>query len=373
MTTITNNGKTLTLSIGLGSGAFHPMSEPDIIYLISDRGPNIPDTQAKDLLGVDLKDQKGKVFPVPTFTPTIYKIKLNETGYQILETLEIKDEHGEKITGLPNPGTEKGFDLQGKIIADDPKGLDTEAIVKLKDGTFYVSDEYLPSLVHIASDGKILKRLTPGKELPLIITKRRINRGIEAIALSPDEKYLYYSMESPLENPNDKVLTHGRLTRMFRLNLKTQTTDQHYLYQLDEAKTFRDDSTEDQRTVKISEMAMIDKNHILILERIEKTSKLYAVNIHSTKYELPSKWSEKITSPTLEELDEEKLKQNEIYLLPKKLVLDSATVSPKLPLKLEGMTYLGNNEWLLINDNDFGITGETTQMIRIKLKEMLAH
>jgi hypothetical protein len=49
------------------------------------------------------------------------------------------------------------------------------------------------------------------------------------------------------------------------------------------------------------------------------------------------------------------------------LVLDSADVSLKLPGKLEGLTYLGNHEWLLINDNDFGITWEKTQLIRIKL------
>ena len=93
------------------------------------------------------KDKKGYVFLQPTYSPTIFKVKLKEDGYEILESIEIKDEKGKKITGLPNPNNEVGLDIDAKPLPFDPQGLDTESIVKLKDGTFYVSDEYLPSIV----------------------------------------------------------------------------------------------------------------------------------------------------------------------------------------------------------------------------------
>jgi len=361
------NGKNLTLTIGPGSGAFYSTNEKDIVYLLTDRGPNIPHDQTKDILGLDLKGKKGKVFPVPDFTPSIYKIRLSQNTHQILKVIEIKNEEGKKITGLTNPNTEEGFDVTGKTLPNDPQGLDTESIVVLKNGNFYVSDEYLPSIVHINSDGRILKRLKPGIELPAILKKRKVNRGIEAMALSPDEKFIYFSMQSPLAHPNQSVLEHARALRIFRLNIKTQKVDRQYAYLLDHVKSFLDDHTNDQQEVKVSEMAMVDQNHILVLERVEKTTKLYSIDISSDNSNLESKWNDEKTTPTLEELDEEGFKNENIFYLSKKLVLDSSNVSPKLPAKLEGMTYLGNYEWLLINDNDFGITGEVTQLIRIKL------
>ncbi len=367
LTKVTNHGKSLTLSVGFGSGAFHPIDEPDILYFVTDRGPNLSEKLAKKVLAVDIQDKKGKIFPTPTYTPTIYKVKLKNDGFEILETIQIKDENGNKISGLPNPNNEVGFGMDGKPLPFDAKGLDTESIVKLKDGTFYVSDEYLPSIVHIASDGKILQRLIPGKELPAILSKIKSNRGIEAMALSPDEKYLYYAIQSPLRHPNDEVLQTSRITRVCRLNLQEQKTDQQYAYALDEAKTFRDDNETNQEEVVLSEMAMVDDNQILMLERIEKTTKIYLTKINSKTHDLKPKWSDELTKPALEELNEKSLKKQKITLLPKKLMLDSVEANPKLPIKIEGLTYLGNNEWLLINDNDFGITGEKTQLIRIKL------
>ncbi len=77
-------------------------------------------------------------------------------------------------------------------------------MVKLSDGSFRLSDENAPGLIHVAADGKVIKRLVPaGSEgdfkdakyaiegkLPAILVKRQSNRGIESLAMSPDEKFL---------------------------------------------------------------------------------------------------------------------------------------------------------------------------------------
>lgn len=363
---VNHRGKILNLSAAPGSGAFHPKNDPDVVYLITDRGPNLNEKQAKEILGVDIRGG-SYLFPTPSYSPTIYKLKLEKNSYKVLETIEIQDEQGQKITGLPNSSTETAFNMDGKILDDAPKGLDPEAIVKLNDGTFYISDEYLPSIIHLDATGKILKRLIPGKELPAILGKRKINHGIEALALSPDQKYLYYAMQSSLNHPDGKLFKNSRVVRMFRLNLAKQMTDRQYAYLLDEAKTFRDDASTDQDDVKLSEMSMIDKDRVLVLERVNKTTKLYVTKVRSLTYVLKPKWNDELNKPALEELDEKELQKEKIVLLPKKLVWDSADLTAKFPSKIEGMTHLGKNEWLFINDSDFGITGEATRILRMTL------
>ena len=46
--------------------------------------------------------------------------------------------------------------------------------------------------------------------LPAILTKRAINRGIETLAISPDERFLYFVMQNPLANPDVADLPEGQ-------------------------------------------------------------------------------------------------------------------------------------------------------------------
>ena len=44
----------------------------------------------------------------------------------------------------------------------DPYGIDSETIaVDPRDGSFWIGDEYRPSLVHVAADGTVLNRIIP--------------------------------------------------------------------------------------------------------------------------------------------------------------------------------------------------------------------
>ncbi len=362
--------KTLHLDIGIGSGAYHYKNDPaDIFYTITDRGPNIKCKDSKKLMGEKLC-KKGKIFPVVNFTPTIYKIKLFKNYYKVLEKIQIKNANGIQVSGVSNEGTENAYDIKGNPISFDPQGLDAEALVKLSDGSFWIAEEYGASILHLASDGKILKRVVPAgfeknlknaqykisSSLPAIVAKRPLNRGIESIAISQDENYLYFSMQSPLANPDTNAYKKSNIVRMFKYDIKKDEVIGEYLYKMDKAQSFKLDNKKKQNAVKISEMVSIGDDELIILERVSKTTKFYKVKFKNSI--LGSKWDDIATSPSLEQ------SKDVNNIMPKELVLDTSTLK-NMPKKIEGIAYIDENNWILINDNDFGIDRYNTYITKL--------
>lgn len=361
--------KTLRLDVGIGSGAYHYKGDKDnIFYTITDRGPNIKCKDSQKLMG-DKLCKKGKIFPSANFAPTIYKIQVFKNFYKVLSKIQIKDKDGKPVTGISNQGTENAYDIAGNTIAFDASGLDAEALVKLSDGSFWIAEEYGASILHISSDGRILKRVVPSgfqenlsdanykvsASLPAIISKRPLNRGIESIAISNDEQYLYFAMQSPLANPNKKAYTSSNLVRMFKYDIKKDEVIGEYIYKMDTAQSFSLDNKKKQNAVKISEMVSVGEDELIILERVSKTTKFYKVKFENSI--LDSKWDDINTSPSLEE-------NNDMQAMEKTLVLDTSTLKG-MPKKIEGIAYINENKWILINDNDFGIDRYKTQIITI--------
>ena len=143
------------------------------------------------------------------------------------EVITLTGSDGAAINGLPNPFTsayvETPYDNQGNVLPRSADGIDPEALVRLNNGNFWVADEYGPSLLLVSSTGEILERQVPaglvgqlaaanypvsGNIIPAIFERRAIDRGIEALALSPDNKYLYFFMQGPLDNPTNGCLLY---------------------------------------------------------------------------------------------------------------------------------------------------------------------
>lgn len=363
--------KTLFLDVGIGSGAFHYKGDAkNIFYTITDRGVNIRCKDSKKLMGEELC-KKGKIFPTPNFAPTIYKIALYDNRYKVLKKIQIKDKSGIPVSGISNKGTENAYDLNGKELAFDSHGLDAEAIVRLSDGTFWIAEEYGASILHISSDGKILKRVVPNgfaknleganydisESLPSIISKRKLNRGIESLGISSDEKTLYFSMQSPLSNPNANAYKNSANVRIFKYDIALDKVIGEYIYKIDKAQTFSLDNKKKQSLVKISELVVTGEDELIILERVTKTTKFYKVKL--TNNILGTPWDDEKTSPSLEE------SSNCQKILKKELVLDTSTLKD-MPTKIEGIAYIDKNHWILVNDNDFGIKNAKTVLIEIK-------
>ncbi|WP_168204072.1 choice-of-anchor I family protein [Aliikangiella coralliicola] len=409
-------GNDVDLSIGFGSGAYHHPGDPaNVFYTISDRGPNIKCGDTEDVFGLaafclnEGNEVDGKIFPVPEFAPSIYQWALveNTAGQRqarILKVISLKDKDGNEISGISNPltfedgqsNTENAFANDGSKLELDPQGLDPEAIVKLSDGSFWIAEEYGVSILHVAADGRILKRIVPqGVEsqladanyevegaLPAIYFKRKLNRGIESIAISPDENFLYFIMQSPLQNPDYRQSRHVRIMKYALSGGELGSAMGEYVYQLDPAESFGDgekgDNGKVQKDVKISEMVAINQDDLIVLERISKTTKLYRINLASGVNILNSPISQ--NGVVAKESGAEKSLEDVLNLdavnassVHKSLVFNSLFEAEDLPKKIEGIAWLDANHVLLINDNDFGIEGGKTEINVLNIGEQLTH
>ncbi len=121
------------------------------------------------------------------------------------------------------------------MLPKDPNGYDSEGLVALKDGTFWVSDEYGPFITHFAANGRAISRLSPfDGTLPEELKFRVPNKGMEGLTITPDGKTLVGMMQSALQDP-DLTAKPAKVTtlRIVTIDLKTKATHE-YLYLLDD-------------------------------------------------------------------------------------------------------------------------------------------
>jgi hypothetical protein len=379
-------GKTLNLTVGIGSGAWRgPNDPPNVIWTVGDRGPNIACSEMKGIAGIEFAPCKGvrngRVYPTPSYAPSIYRVMLLDDGsFRVTDVITLKDRDGRPLSGMLNPlktaATENAMDGSGKPLPQDVNGIDVEGIVRLADGSFWIGDENGPSIAHIAADGRLLTRYVPqGTEgeyagakydvkgtLPAILAKRAINRGIESMAVSPDERFLYFIMQNPLANPDVKTYQQARNTRLFKIERASMKVVGEYVYALDDPGSFRRDPSKRQNDPRISELMAIGLDRLIVLERTEQTTKLYEVDLADATNIVGTRWDDLATAPSLEQTE---LGSAGIKPLPKTLRLDTAN-TPDIVGKTEGTALLGDGSLLIINDDDFGISGGRTQIVVLR-------
>ena len=377
---------------GYGSdAAAHPTNAKQF-YALTDRGPNA------DFDGIA---GKGKQFLVPNYTPSIGLFEL-QADSKIIKVKEIilKDKNGIPISGLPNPkafgGTnEVPYDVHGQPITVNPQlpfdavsnpiktdidGLDPEGLAALQDGSFWVSDEYGPHLVHYDAKGVEMERINAfandernnvmieGKPilLPTEFSKRRANRGMEALTITPDQTTLVGIMESSMDNP-DKSGRLSSLVRMVTINLVSGQIAQ-YLYRLDNAAHV----TSGIVALNDHEFYLIEHDRKFPLQDKSAQKLIYKVDItHATDIatiadDKSVKQNDilglRVNGQTLEQLiatDEENWQILEnINLTPvkKTLVVDVLASLDYPHDKLEGLWLRQDGSLGLLNDDDFAMT-----------------
>ncbi len=384
------DGKSVRYTLGIGSGAFrHPADPADVVWTVGDRGPNFTCNEAAKLVAKSVAEacaklKNGRVYPTPEYVPSIYRVALDRkvNTFKVLEIIPVKTKSGKPVSGLLNPQTvatkDTGMDIAGNTLPDNADNIDLEALVRLSDGSFWIGEEMGPSLALLSGDGRILKRLVPSDavsdyksseaeivgSLPAILSKRQGNRGIETLAISPDEQYLYFVMQNPLANPDAKAYNAARNSRLFKIERVSGRPVAEYVYQLDAPESFTLEPSKRQSDPRISEMIALGNDRLLVLERNETHTKLHEVSLAGATNILGTKWDDVATAPSLEQ--ENDAAKIGIVPLTKTLRFDQARDFKDAPAKIEGLALLGDGTLMMINDNDFGIRGDATRIILTK-------
>lgn len=320
------------------------------LYILTDRGPNYdfaPETKA---------------FAAPEVGPQIGVFELRDREVALLRRIRLRNMDGSLLTGLPNPpgpGStgEAAVSPDGTRLKTDPNGLDTEGLHVLRDGTFWIADEYGPNLVHFDAAGQVLERVSPfgprGRALPAVLGTRRPNYGFEGLTGDEAGRLLVSIVQSPLDNPR----AAGRESIHVRIVVfDTQSgSTRQYLYPLDAAGFF------------VTDIAWLSPTRFLVLERdvgfpggdpagLQK--KVFAVDLTEATdvSDSADRASGRLANgKTLEAASTADLVVENIEPAIKSLVVDLLDLGYPHD-KPEGLVVFGRDEIGVVNDDDYSIT-----------------
>lgn len=211
----------------------------------------------------------------PTLPQT--QIQLRNTGSTILT---YKTGAGlSTFTGYNPNAAGSTFPLSAPgSLGEGKRSLDPEGLVRMKDGSYFISDEYGPNVYKFDSKGVLVSTLPlPAALVPKandttafdqdqngdLTSGRRSNRGMEGLSISPDQTRIFAMLQSP--TVQDGGQNNGsRNTRILVYDLTKAGTPliEEYVYQL----TLKG-SPANNRNTPVSEIIALNNEELLILER----------------------------------------------------------------------------------------------------------
>jgi hypothetical protein len=344
---------------GFGSAVAADPNSPDVFYMMTDRGSNVAGQLANSII-------IGK----PDFDPQIGKFRLKDGKLVLEQTIELKNASGGKLNGLPNPdgmgaSGETAYDLNGQIITPSADGIDSEGLVRAADGSFWISDEYGPHIVHVDATGKTIERINPfgtgtgGRKIPAVFANRRANRGMEGLAITPDGKTLVGMMQSPMYNPSKTAVANSVVLRILTFDIATGATKQ-YAYLMDNVTL-----------TGVSDIVAVNSTTFLTIERdglyggaatnpaaFKKVFKFDISGATDISDANNGATGKLYGTKTVEELNNAAgLSGAGITPVSKTVVLDLLKDLPSIYPhdKAEGLALLPGNILVISNDDDFGV------------------
>ena len=340
------------------------------LWGITDRGPNgFVEKPSRD--GSPAKPLR--TLPVPGFQPLLVKLALvapaaaGKPGtLRVVDVKPITTADGSPTSGRPAVAPPRSKPMVDPATAlplpVDPDGLDTEGLAPAADGGFWIAEEYVPSLLRLTADGRMVRRIVPvgavlgdgsGRQagceiieaLPEVCLRRADNRGFEGLARSPDGSRLFTMLQSPPEPLAGASEEDAILIPLLVLDPVKGLPLAEYRYRLGEPREKPADLVA--ADGKISALAATGNDTLLVLEQSATASRLYEVDLGP------------VGRPAA----------RPIATVSKRLVADLAPLAPifnselnrgasgapgKLSdLKFEGLALLAPGVVALINDNDF--------------------
>lgn len=187
-------------------------------YMQPDRGYNNPGTT----------NWRARFFTLAiTFSPSLLGSSAqNQVGITVADTTLLTEANGTPFTALDTAAGTAGVRAASGTLPAMPQGfngrlsLDAEGIVRLPDGTFYISDEYGPYIYKFSAAGVLQAAIrppaafipqrngadsfasnnpAPGQPAPAPADPtvgRQNNQGLEGLSLAPDGKTLFALLQS---------------------------------------------------------------------------------------------------------------------------------------------------------------------------------
>lgn len=274
------------------------------------------------------------------------------SNFKVAETVIFKSGN-QSLNGLaPNPSNTLG-------LAHDPEGV----VINPKNGNFLISDEYGPSVREFNRKGELLRTfITPANLIPRDgstgvpnfgsdtgnTAGKRVNRGFEGLAISPDGKYAFAMLQSAML---DEGGSNGSVNRIVKFDVETGTAVAQYAYQMKRSGQGQG----------ISALVAINDHEFYVLERNNRGVGVGAEFATADKevYRIDLNGASDVSNVNLSTGTYTKVsKSGQI------LDLDANTLAAlgnKSPEKWEGLAIgpkLANGKYLILagTDNDYSVT-----------------
>ena len=217
-------GSTIVTGDGFGSALAPVPHTSTQFYGLTDRGPNVDGPNGT------------KIEPFPSFDPAIGKFRLDNGKATLLQTIPLRAKDGSPYNGQVSTLADTGetiTKLDGTLLPKSPNGFDSEGLVALSDGTFWISDEYGPFIRHFDRNGRAIGGFSPyDGTLPAELKRRTPNKGMEGLTITPDGKTLVGIMQAALTQPDAAKSAKVPLARIVTVDIKSGKTHE-YAYALD--------------------------------------------------------------------------------------------------------------------------------------------
>ena len=235
-------GSTVDRRFGMFSGLFYDPIRGDW-WAIGDRGPG------GGTLSYDTR--------ISRFTIDVNRATGAISNFQVQQTIKLSNAGG-TLNGLaPNPITSVGRSF-------DPEGV----VINPVNGNILIADEYGPSIVEFNRAGVEVRRFTvPANLVPRNAAGtpnfasdagntlgRAANRGFEGLAISPDGRFVYATLQSAMLDEGNR---NGLYSRIVKYDMTTGVAVAQYAYKFESTGQGRG----------VSEIVALGNDKFLILER----------------------------------------------------------------------------------------------------------
>lgn len=346
-------------------------------WVVTDRGPNGT---------VEVDGREHRTLAAPSFAPRILELAIawdashaDRVVVRVTGSTVLHDRDGTPLTGRPNglAGDPSMLDPAGRRrIEADPDGVDTEGLARTRCGTWWLAEEYRPSLLEADAAGRARTRFVPDgtsipgsgmdvvAALPDVYARRRDNRGFEGLAIAPDDSRLFAVMQSPLEVPDRAEAERTGNVRLLAFDPQAGMPLAEYVYRLGdpESRSYRKGRSAPVNG-KLCAITALGPATLLVLEQADGgLASLYRADLDAATDTLPRTRSG--GDRPLEAIRD--LHAAGVVPVAKTLLAD---LGPQLdtmrsraglegdagPLKIEGLAVADERHLFLVNDDDFGV------------------